>query len=65
MSIRTVNLAIAGLASDLAPSETQAAALPLAAFYLLGPRLLPREKGGRFGWLLFGAAAYGGILLLT
>jgi hypothetical protein len=91
-----VSLAIAGLASELAPSETLPAALLLAAVYLLGPRLLPRErkhsrrylslarehgrlyherdrwvlmtsaneelpreKGGRFGWFLFGAAACG------
>jgi hypothetical protein len=26
---------------------------------------LPREKGGRCGWFLFGTAAYGGLLLLT
>jgi hypothetical protein len=26
---------------------------------------LPREKGGRFGWFVFGAASYGGVLLLT
>jgi hypothetical protein len=26
---------------------------------------LPREKGGRFGWFVMGAGAYGTLLLLT
>jgi len=26
---------------------------------------LPREKGGRFGWFIMGAGAYGALLLLT
>jgi hypothetical protein len=26
---------------------------------------LPREKGGRFGWFVLGATAYGGLLLFT